>query len=148
MARVLKLVSAAVRARAMEALRMLPEGWVVTFKPPSRTLDQNSAQWPILAAISEQLQWPVDGELVSMSDEEWKDVLTAAFEGERVRLARGVFGGVVMIGLRTSKMSKARFSEWLEFLHWFAAERGVVVYPDHEPGAAAPARRPREELAA
>jgi hypothetical protein len=148
MARVLKLVSAAVRARAIEALRLLPEGWVVTFRPPGRTLDQNSAQWPILAAISEQLQWPVDGELVSMSDEEWKDVLTAAFQGERVRLARGVFGGVVMIGLRTSKMSKARFSEWLEFLHWFAAERGVVVYPDHDPKATAPAHRPREEVAA
>lgn len=56
--------------------------------------------------------------------------MTAAFEGESVRLAMGINGGVVMLGQRTSRFGKARFSEWLEFLHATAADRGVVVYPD------------------
>ncbi len=101
--------------------------------PMTRTLEQNAAQWPYLDALSKQLQWPVNGKLVWMTDEEWKDVLTAAFQNETVRLAMGLNGGVVMLGLRTSKMSKARVSEWLDFLQAVAAERGVTVYPDERP---------------
>lgn len=105
-----------------------PEGWHVTFRPPTRSLDQNAAQWPYLEAFSKQLQWPVNGQMVNMTPEEWKDVLTAAFQGETVRLAFGLSGGVVMLGLRTSKMSNGRFSEWLKFLKATAAMRDVTVY--------------------
>lgn len=104
-----------------------PEGTVCQFKEPSRSLDQNAAQWPILQAFSDQLEWPVNGKMCKMTPDEWKDVLTAGFKQEQVRLAMGPTGGVVMIGQRTSKMSKAVFSEWLEFLHSVAAERGVNV---------------------
>ena len=37
---------------------------------------------------------------------------------------------LMLLGLRTSRMGKQRFSEWLEFLHATAALRGVVVYAD------------------
>ena len=47
-----------------------------------------------------------------------------------MRLAAGLNGGVVMLGLRTSKMGKQTFSNWLEFLHATAALRGVEVYPE------------------
>jgi hypothetical protein len=97
----------------------------------SRSLEQNAAQWPILQAFSEQLQWPVNAEMVKMSEDEWKDVLTAAFKGESVRLAKGLNGGVVMLGLRTSLFGKHEFSEWLDFLHATAALRGVVI-PERE----------------
>jgi hypothetical protein len=107
-----------------------PQGTVVEYKEPNRSLDQNAAQWPILQAFSSQLEWPVNGRMVKMTDEEWKDVLTAAFKSEQVRLAMGLNGGVVMIGQRTSKMGKREFSEWLEFLHATAADRGVVVYTE------------------
>jgi hypothetical protein len=99
----------------------------------TRTVEQNSAQWPILQAFSEQLRWPVDAEMVKMTEEEWKDVLTAAFKGETIRLAKGLNGGVVMLGLRTSKFSKKQFSEYLEFLHATAALKGVDLGQDmHE----------------
>ena len=100
------------------------------FSEATRTLDQNAAQWPYFDAFSKQLERPVNGAMVKMSNEEWKDVLTAAFQGETVRLAMGMNGGVVMLGLRTSKMGKRRFSEWLEFLKATAAMRGVVVYEE------------------
>lgn len=93
----------------------------------NRTIDQNKAQWPILAAFSRQLKWPVNGEMVYMSPEEWKDVLTAAYKNETVRLAMGLNGGVVMLGKRTSKFGKKEFGEWLEFLNSVAAERGVKI---------------------
>ena len=118
------------RRRAMSCVAEAPEGYVVTVQEPTRSTDQNAAQWPILEAFAEQLQWPVNGAMVNLSAEEWKDVLTAAFQGETVRLAMGLNGGVVMLGLRTSQMGKRRFSEWLDFLHATAALRGVVVYAD------------------
>ena len=116
------------RRRAVAAVAEAPAGYVVTIKEPTRSLDQNAAQWPILQAFSEQLQWPVNGRMVTMQPEDWKDVLTAAFKGEQARLASGLDGGVVMLGLRTSKMGKRQFSEYLEFLHATAADRGVTVY--------------------
>ena len=100
----------------------------VRVKQESRTLDQNAAQWPYLQAFSEQLQWPINGSMAHMEPDDWKDVLTAAFQNETVRLAMGMSGGVVMLGMRTSKMSKARFSEWITFLQATAAMRGVKVY--------------------
>ena len=118
------------RTRAVRAVAEAPAGFCVTVQPPKRSLEQNAAQWPILQAFSRQLVWPINGKMVQMTDEEWKDVLTAAFKGEQVRLAMGLNGGVVMLGQRTSGFEKGKFSEWLEFLHATAADRGVVVYPD------------------
>ena len=116
------------RQLAAQAVYEAPADYIVTIKEPTRNLDQNAAQWPILQAFSEQLQWPVNGQMVWMTDGEWKDVLTCAFEQESPRLAMGMNGGVVMLGKRTSKMGKKRFSEWLDFLHATAALKGVVVY--------------------
>lgn len=118
------------RRNAVAAVANAPAGYKVTVSEPTRTLDQNSAQWPILEAFSAQLRWPVNGQMVKMDADDWKDVLTAAFKNETARLAMGLDGGVVMLGCRTSKFKKKQFSEWMEFLHATAAARGVVVYED------------------
>ena len=121
------LAHAEARRRAHAAIDAAPEGYVVTVKEPLRSLDQNSAQWPILEAFSRQLKWPVNGRMVELEPEEWKDILTAAFKRETARLAMGLDGGVVMLGLRTSKMGKRMFSEYLAFLNATAADRGVDI---------------------
>jgi NinB protein len=135
--RVFKLAHDIARQRAIEAVRTAPEGDVVTIAEASRTLDQNAAQWPILDAFSQSLVWPVNGRMATMTAEEWKDVLTAAFRKETARLAMGIDGGVVMLGAKTSAMGKREFGEWLEFLHAVAADRGVVldVHNDRRDGA-------------
>jgi len=93
-----------------------------------RNAAQNSAQWPILQAWSDQKEWPVNGQMTRLSREEWKDILTCAFEGETSpRLAMGLSGGVVMLGRRTSRYGKRRFSEWLEFLNAASVEAGIKV---------------------
>ena len=120
------LVGHTQRAAASLAIFNAPDGTHVTIGDPERTLDQNAAMWPVLEAFASQLEWPVNGSLTPMTAEEWKDVLTAAFEKER-RVAEGLNGGHVFLGQRTRQYSKAKFSEWLEFLHSVAAERGVEL---------------------
>ena len=115
------------RQRALEAVRNAPEGFAVTVAEPARNLSQNAAQWPILEAFAEQLQWPVNGKMERLTAEEFKDILTAAFRRETVRVAMGLDGGMVMLGARTSTMGKREFSEWLDFLHATAAARGIEL---------------------
>lgn len=119
------------RQNALRCVQDAPSGYGVTVAELTRSVEQNAAQWPILDAFSKQLQWPVNGRMEWLTDTEWKDILTAAFERESVRLAMAFDGpGVVMLGQRTSKYGKRKFSDWLEFLHAAAAARGVVVYPE------------------
>lgn len=118
------------RNNAVIACRNAPHGYVVEIKEPNRTLMQNSAQWPILGEFAQQLKWPVNGEMVNLIDEEFKDIFTAAFRKETLRLAAGVDGGVVMLGQRTSRFGKKEFGEWLEYLHYLAARYDVNI--NHE----------------
>lgn len=132
--RVFVLSHSEARRRAVQTCQEAPDGFVVTVAEPTRNLEQNAAQWPILEAFSEQLEWPVNGRMTKMAAEDWKDLLTAAFRRELARVAPGLDGGMVLLGARTSKFSKKQFSDWLEFLHSVAADRGVVVHPpDYEP---------------
>jgi len=130
MKKIYRLVHSTARNLALEHVRTAPEGHVVTVAEPSRSLDANAAMWPILQAFSEQLEWPVNGQMTKIDPDSWKDILTAAFRNEQPKVAMGLNGGMVLLGQRTSRFSKREFSEWLEFLHMVAAERGVVVYQE------------------
>jgi hypothetical protein len=121
------LVNAEVRQRARDAITSADDGYVVTIQEPTRNLDQNAALWPILEDFSQQIEWPVNGRMTKLSPEDWKDLLTAAYRRETQRVAMGLDGGMVMLGLRTSKMSKREFSEFLDFVHATAEDRGVIV---------------------
>ena len=110
-----------------KALLMAGHRLVLTITPETRTQAQNRLMWPLLTCFSKQLQWPINGQMVYMSPDDWKDVLTAAFKGESVRIAMGLDGGVVMLGQRTSKFTKSQFSDWIEFLYATAAARGVQL---------------------
>ena len=125
--RTYRLVHAEARRRAAQDVAAAPDGWCVTLSEPTRSLDQNAAMWPILQAFSDQLQWPVNGAMVWMSPDEWKDVLSAAYKRESVRVAMGMDGGMVMLGSRTSKFSVREMSEFIEFLHATAVARDVDV---------------------
>lgn len=104
------------------------EDFEVEIREPRRTLDANAAMWATLADIAAQVDWPhtVDGnwQIGRMGTESWKAVLTAAFEAE-TRMAQAVNGGTVMLGARTSKFSKRRMGEFLEFCNAFGSEKGV-----------------------
>lgn len=87
---------------------------------PRRTLDQNAKLWPMLGDVSRQVQW--HGQY--LKDFEWKDVFTAALK--RYRAVPGIDGGIVLLGMRTSRMTKAELSELIECIYSFGAEHDVV----------------------
>jgi hypothetical protein len=122
---ILKLNGQIARDAACRHIHEAPEGWVVRLTEPTRTADQNAALWPLLRCFAEQLDWPVNGKMVKMSDDDWKDTLSAAFFNETVRVAQGLDGGLVMLGKRTSKFTKAQFSEFLDYIQAVGTERGV-----------------------
>lgn len=114
------------RRRAAAYCMVAPFGSIAEFKDASRSLDQNAAQWPYLQGFSEQMEWVVNGVKCKLSKDEWKDILTAAFEGETMpRIAQGWDGGVVMLGRRTSKYGKKKFSVWMEWLISAATLKGI-----------------------
>lgn len=115
------------RRRAMSAVADAPEGYVVRVDEPTRNLEQNALLWVLLDAFSKQLVWPVNGAMVKLEAEEWKDILTAAFKREGQRVAMGLNGGMVILGMRTSKMGKREFAEFIEFLQSVAVDRGVEL---------------------
>lgn len=127
MKRTIILAHQTARMRAAQAVAESPEGYVVTISEPTRNLEQNSLLWVILTAFSRQLEWPVNGKFVRLTPDEWKDILSAAYRKESARLAMGLDGGVVMLGMRTSQMGKREFAEFIEFLQAVAADRGVTL---------------------
>ena len=107
----------------MREVQAAPDGYIVTVSEPTRTLEQNAAQWPYLAGFAAQKQLCINGVMQWVTDDDWKDVLTACWNGE-MRMA--VFDGrVIMLPQRTSKMGKKVFSTWMEFLVAMAAQSGV-----------------------
>jgi hypothetical protein len=121
------LSHALARENACNGVKSAPDGYKVVISEPSRSLDQNAAQWLILQAFSNQLAWSVNGVMTKLDPEDWKTILTAAFRQEGNRVAQGLDGGLVFLGMRTSKMGKKEFSEYLEFLHATAVLRGIVL---------------------
>ena len=111
------------RKRAMQAVADAPAGHCVTVSEPTRSLEQNSAQWPYLAGFAAQKQACINGVMQFVTDDDWKDILTGAYRGE-MRMA--MFDGkVIMLPQRTSQMGKKVFSDWMEYLIAMAAQCGV-----------------------
>ena len=107
---------------------MFTDNCPVCGNEPQRTPDQNAAQWPILECWAKQRQWPINGSVQNISKEDWKDILSAAFERENPRVAKAYGGGgVIMLGKRTSKFTKKRFSEWIEWLTAVSLVEGIDI---------------------
>lgn len=110
---------------------------------PRRTLDQNAKIWPMFQDIADQVEWFVDGRLQRLAKEEWKEILTAGLTKHQ-RVAAGIEGGFVLLGARTSRMTKAQISELIELAYAFGAEHNVVwsepakrTYDEHKKRRAA-----------
>ena len=119
MTRTITLAHPEARRRALEAVREAPDGYVVTVGEQTRTLEQNALLWPLLDAVSKQVEWY--GSRLTTS--EWKDVFTASLLGQKA--VPGIDGGFVVCGSSTSKMGKRKFSDLCELILAFGAERNV-----------------------
>jgi len=110
--------------RTAAACCMLPEyaGYSVKIEPPTRNLEQNAKLWAMLGEISAQVDWYGQ----KLTDENWKDIFTASLKKEKI--VPGLDGGFVVLGQRTSKMSKKDFSELLELALAFATQKRVKLH--------------------
>lgn len=91
----------------------------LTLAPAKRTSPQNRRMWAMLRDISQQVDWHGN----KLSDDEWKDVFTAALKRQKV--VPGLDGGFVVCGQRTSRMTKAEMAELQELMEAFGAQQGV-----------------------
>jgi len=107
------------RQRAIDAVRAAPAGYVIEIREPTRTLDQNALLWPLLTEVSRQVDWYGQ----KLTEDEGKDVFTAGLRKQKA--VPGIDGGFVMVGSKTSRMNKREFSELVELIYAFGAERGV-----------------------
>lgn len=97
-----------------------PDGYVVTIKEPTRNLEQNAKMWAMLEDLAEQCDWH-GNKLVA---EEWKDLLSAGLvQSKAVPNLTG--NGFVILGQRTSRLTKSQFAALIELIYAFGAERGV-----------------------
>jgi len=89
-------------------------------KPPTRSLEQNDKMWAMLGEISEQVTWYNK----KMKPEHWKDLFTAALNGQTA-IPNLDGTGVVMLGARTSKMTIKQMIDVITVMEAFGAENNV-----------------------
>jgi hypothetical protein len=111
------------RQKALGWLAKAPLGFVVTFQRNKRSIPQNARLWAMLGEISRQVEWHG----AKLSPDDWKIMFLQAL-GHEMRIAPNIAGdGIVSLGGRSSKLSKQEFSDLLELMSAFAAERGVII---------------------
>lgn len=128
MKQIYMLRNEAIRNNAIDAILSLPiddkSPHEVHVREPKRSKAQNDRMWPMLNDVSRQVLW--HGQ--RLAPEDWKDLFTALWlktKKMEQRSAPGIDGGVVMLGVRTSKMRKASMTELIEIMFWFGSERNV-----------------------
>lgn len=104
------------RQRAAQAVQAAPAGHVVTVKPPSRTLDQNSIIHPVVENIARLLNRPTDKEslrqLRYLLLEQWQHetnrppMFQRSYDGQRW----------VSVNKGTSDLDKPDCSEFIEWM--------------------------------
>lgn len=118
--RVFHLAHLEARKRAAECIATAPDGYVVTVKPASRTLDQNARMWAMLGDVSRQVEWYGK----RLTSEDWKHVFSASLR--KLSVVPNLDGtGFVALGLSTSRMTKRELGDLIDLMTAFGNERGV-----------------------
>lgn len=119
--RMFNLIHDAARANALDCIRMAPNGYVVTVAEPTRNLEQNAKLWASLGDIAKQVVW--HGKLLDADS--WKHIFTSSLKKQEVVPNLDGTGFVVM-GVATSRMSKAEMAELIELIAAFGAQHNVT----------------------
>ena len=97
-----------------------PANTRITFARSKRTIPQNDRMWAMLTDVASQVEWYGH----RLTPDDWKDMFTASLRQERV--VPGINGGFVVLGQRTSDMTKEELSDLMELIAAFGTERGVT----------------------
>jgi len=107
-----------------KAMLMAGHRLTLEIKRATRSTEQNALFWSLLTDLSQQCEWAVDGQMVKLSPEEVKHILTASLKRHQ-RMARGIDGGLVVLGQSTSRMTVAEMAELITLGHAYGDSQGV-----------------------
>ena len=121
----LRLLTDAIRERAIQFIRNAPVGWIVTLGEPPRTNVQNKIFHAIMTDIVNQ--WTNLNHKYEV--EIFKRLIAVAFAKEiglPVQMIPSLDGMEYTAYVSTRDFSVAQGRDFIEYLHAFGAERGVV----------------------
>ena len=118
--RIFRLSHDTARRLAAAQCALAPDGYIVTIRAPTRSLEQNARLWAILTDISAQVEWYGR----KLSSEDWKHIFTSSLQ--KMDVVPNLEGtGFVALGLSTSTMSKRELSDLMTLTEGFGAENEV-----------------------
>jgi hypothetical protein len=119
------------RMQAKQLIDRAPDGAVVEVREAKRSNDQNALFWSLVSQIARAKP---DGRV--LSPDAWKSLFMAA-AGFQCTFEPSLDGkGVVPMGYKSSRLTKAEFSELIECVNAYAAEHGIPLGDEPESSAA------------
>lgn len=97
----------------------------VEIRKATRSTEQNRLMWSVLTDLSKQCEWAVDGQMVKLPPEDVKAILTAGLK-QHQRMARGIDGGLVILGMSTSRMTVQEMTDLITLGHAHGDQHGVT----------------------
>lgn len=119
-----RLVHKNARALALYAVSQAPEGYVVTVKPPTRSLDQNALLHSLLSQIARS-GVEIGGCRRTVDELKFLFVVAHAHETETPVEVVMFEGHQIALRESTANMTKARSSSLIEYIQAWAAQRGI-----------------------
>ena len=119
------LSSPQARIKAAELCRVAPQGSVCTVKAPARSSEQNARMWAQLSEISRAKPEGRD-----YPPETWKSLFMASAGFQPVFQPSLDGQGVIPIGFKSSRLTKADFGDLFLAIEEYAA-RHEIEFTDH-----------------
>lgn len=107
------------RSFAKQMIDRAPMDAVLTIRAATRSSDQNALLWALLSDVSR-----AKPEGRCHTAEVWKNLFMHAC-GHAVQFETGLDGKPFPVGFRSSRLTKAQFSDLIEFIYSWCAEKGV-----------------------
>lgn len=121
MAQTVILHSPSQRSFAKQMIDRAPMDAVLTIREATRSTDQNALLWSVLSDISR-----AKPEGRCHTPEVWKCLFMSAC-GHAVQFEMGLDGRPFPVGFRSSRLTKRQFSDLIEFIYSWCAEKGLHI---------------------
>jgi hypothetical protein len=118
------------RAAAIRRIEDCPEGYVVSFKEPTRTLEQNALLHAILSDVARQAEYLGSRRSVEF----WKGLFVSGWEiatGKKPVIVPGLEGEFINIRQSTTTLGKKSMSELIEYIKAWCSANNVELHDYH-----------------
>jgi len=108
------------RGMARRLVDLAPQGAIVNIREANRTSDQNALMWALLSDISR-----AKPEGRALTPDVWKSLFLHSLDhAQRFEMALDG-NGMVPVGFRSSRLTKAQMSDLIEMIREYGARHGV-----------------------